>query len=540
MNISTNSRPVAVHDNPPGLRESAACGRGHGWWTPLLLGTAAVFLGSPARGSQVATPDASVEIAVDPDRKGDAVPAHFLGMNLSYFNDTAEIWRTGGIAESLRYAGIRALRYPGGQETSFFHWRSPGVNGYEDLWDDPKVWGSAVGRGRFQATWVPPQDWAGNKRFMDFDRYMACCQALGAEPVVGLNLSSGRKHHRREDGLAEALDWLRYCKQRGYQVTYWYLDNEPWNVEANITMSDQDYIEEILDYGRAIKKEFPQVRLIVNPLSSAQIGDWTRLENFVRATGDVVDFVDVHYYWEWGRSSRARWEARTPMESSDQWKPAAQVMTYRDEIARVRDACARAGHPGIGVTVLEWNIGPGKDSWQFPPALSALIQAEMLMQFIEARVEIACLWPLVWRSNPAVWPGAARFPSIVTGGPPFSRTPSCNMFRMVSSLAGCNRVSAVASRTDVPALAFLPPNGRQLRLLVLNKSPVARRVVLRAPESGEIPIVLIGTISLATEKAPSRTGADGSGPAGQVVPPMSFSLIAAELAEIRPAGGANR
>jgi hypothetical protein len=93
---------------------------------------------------------------------------------------TAEIWRTGGIADSLRYAGIKALRYPGGQETSFFHWRSPGVNGYEDFWDDPKVWGNPFGRGRFQAT-------------------------------------------------------------------YWYLDNEPWNAEANITMSFSLFAAELAE-----------------------------------------------------------------------------------------------------------------------------------------------------------------------------------------------------------------------------------------------------------------------------------------------------
>lgn len=468
-----------------------------------------------------------MQITIALEEIGEAVPDHFLGVNLSYFNDTAEIWRAGGIAEKLKLAGVRALRYPGGQETSFFHWRDPGVNGYEDLWDDPKVWGNPVGRGRFQATWVPPAEWPANKQFMDFDRFMACCQALGAEPVVGLNLSSGRKHHRQADGIAEALAWLRYCKQRGYQVTYWYLDNEPWNAGANITMSDQDYIEEILAYGREIKREFPGAQLIVNPLSSAHVGDWERLERFIRATGGVIDYVDVHYYWEWGRSSRARWERTTPMQSSDQWKPAGQVMAYRDELARVRQTCARAGYPKVGIMVLEWNIGPSGESWRFPPTLSALMQAEMLMEFIEARVEIACLWPLIWRCNPAVWPGASRFPSIVTDDPPFSRTRSHDLFRLAGSVQGCRRVAAAASRPDVPALAFLQPDGAQLRLLALNKTSARRPVVLRTAGGVEIRPASIEAFTLeAGGGSPPGGAAEG---AAAVLYPMSFSLITADV-----------
>lgn len=191
--------------------------------------------------------------------------------------------------------------------------------------------------------------------------------------------------------------------------------------------------------------------------------------------------------------------------------------------------------------VLEWNLGPSKESWRFPPTLSALIQAEMLMEFIDARVEITCLWPLIWRSNPAVWPGAARFPSIVTGDPPFSRTRSLDLFRLVASVQGCIRVAADDSRPDVPALAFLQPDGRKLRLLVLNKSPEARRVVLRtSATAAAIPPASVETITLASHaESPPPDGFAGED-AGRVLQPMSFSLITAEQVEARPAGGPNR
>lgn len=492
----------------------------------LLLWLGLVFVGS---GCATPTPTATVPLTIDRTAPGPVVPAHFLGINLSYFNDTAPIWQRNRMPETLRTAGIAALRYPGGQETSYFHWRHPGVNGYEDLWDDPAVHGTAVGRGRFQTTWVSPEKWAANRgEFMDFSRFMATCRQLGAEPVVGLNLSSGRKHHRRAEGLAEALEWLRTAQAAGHQVTYWYFDNETWNREANLTMTDKDYIEEILYFGRAIKAEFPGARIIVNPLSSAHIGDWARLERFLRATGEVVDLVDIHYYWEWGRSSVARWQAQSPLCSSDQWKPAAQVMPYRDEIARVRETAARAGFPQLGVIVLEWNIGPSAETRRLTEAQLAVMQSEMLLQFLEARVEMACLWPLIWPSNPEVWPQADRFPGIVTYHEPHRRTVSHDLLRLVSAVAGCARLPLAGSLAETPALAFARPEGGQVRVLLLNKSDQPRRFSLAVPTGGPWRWQSVETISMARGRVPSALPAGPEKPGAAVefsAPAQSFSLL---------------
>lgn len=182
-----------------------------------------------------AAPQRHVTVQIHSKEKLHSVEPGFLGINLSYFNTTDEIWDTYHFQEKLKAAGVGALRYPGGEETSFFHWRHPGVNGYEDIWDPNQTHGSAPGRGRFQTTWISPEKWSTNEAFMDFDEFMETCIALGAEPIVGINLSSGRKHDRRADGIAEALDWMRYCKRKDYKVTYWFLDNEPWHGEAGYT-----------------------------------------------------------------------------------------------------------------------------------------------------------------------------------------------------------------------------------------------------------------------------------------------------------------
>jgi hypothetical protein len=228
----------------------------------------------------------TIQIKVEPQNAKHAINERFLGINLSYFNTTDEIWNNYDFNNKLKNAGVGAMRYPGGEETSYFHWRNPGVNGYEDIWDDASSHGSSPGRGKFQSTWVAPENWDSNESFMDFDEFMTACKAVGAEPIVGINMSSGLKHKRQEEGVKEALEWMRYAKKAGYEITYWFLDNETWNREANHTFTDAEYIEECLRYGRAIKAEFPNVKLIANPVGCSNLSK-EGIQSFVSATGHV-------------------------------------------------------------------------------------------------------------------------------------------------------------------------------------------------------------------------------------------------------------
>jgi hypothetical protein len=444
---------------------------------PILLSAASVFgegeafepTSKDALNTFYSKPDRSVSITVRSKEKLHTVNPAFLGINLSYFNTTDELWTQYDLQKKLKSAKVGALRYPGGEETSFFHWKHPGVNGYEDCWDDPSVHGTSPGRGRFQTTWVAPDTWDSNEAFMNFDEFMNNCIAIGAQPVVGINLSSGEKHNRRADGIAEALEWMRYCKEKGYKVKYWFLDNEPWHHEAAHTFSDKEYAEECLAYGTAIKKEFPHVKLLANPASSSGLYA-DGIEQFMQIAGPVIDMIDVHWYWAWGKGSLEHWLANTPLTNEDKWKDPTQIRTYAEDIALIRSACAKAGFPNIGIAALEWNIAPSDWSQTFNQSLTAIIQAELLMEFAANNVEITCLWPLIWQTSRDVWSEQDTFPSIVTSDPPFNPTLSLDMFRMLSGIAGKPLVHVAADQTDIVALAT------EETLYVINKNPLRRRV----------------------------------------------------------------
>ena len=369
-------------------------------------------------------PERSVTVSVDESVKLHSVSSDFLGVNLSYFNDTDTIWKEHDILDKLKKSGVKALRYPGGEETSFFHWQSPGVNGYEDLWAPEKQHGTSPGRGRFQVTWVAPSKWETNKEFMNFDEFMFACKELKASPIVGLNLSSGKKYNRRKEGVQEALRWLRYCRDKNYEVKYWFLDNEPWHFEAAHTFSLDEYAEEVLVYGKAIKKEFPNVKLIANPMSSTTYNYREGLQNFINKTGDVIDYIDVHWYWKWGNSNWWAWKSKTPMENETQWYDGG---SYVVETAYFNNLTSSLGHPTIKLASLEWNIAPGDHNTNSAHTsfMTALMQSEMQMQMMQAGIEYASMWTTQWENS-----SNAEFLQLVNSDDNYKPSPTAEFFKL--------------------------------------------------------------------------------------------------------------
>ncbi len=466
-----------------------------------------------------------IPITINRDVELGRISPLLFGVNLSYFNDTDQLWRDHDIPAVLRRAGVSALRYPGGEETSFFHWRQPGVNGYEDAWDDPAIHGSAPQRGPFQATWVAPADWTENDAFMNFDEYIAHCRAVGAEPIVGLNLSAGRKHDRRDDALAEALAWMRHARDAGYNVKYWFLDNEPWHFEAAYQFDiRKEYAEDVVFFGEAIKAEFPQAKLIVNPVpwQHARYGDF--IADFVRRTGHVIDYIDLHYYWAWGLSSWTLWMEQTPMQTTDRWSLDKPPLSVAQELRLVREACANAGYPGIGIMVLEWNLGPHADLLPLSDEAWALMQSQILMEFVDARVEAACLWPLIWRTRREVWPEQDVFPSLVEPRAPFEVTATSRLFELLKPLQGARRLSATTTSQNAVVLAAQTADGA-VELIVLNKSDRRRRLDITGISADWNPSVK-GQITVTAQPGPPTALRGPEGLVEVIVEPFSLTRVA--------------
>lgn len=420
-------------------------------------------------------------VSAEPPGAADVVSPLLFGVNLSYFNDLDSIWAEHDIAGKLRTAGIGVLRYPGGEETSRFHWEHPGVNGYVDLWDE-----SMHGQ-RWMSTWVPPETWATNDAFMSFDEYIDACRRIGAEPLVGVNMSSGARLGRVEDSIDEAVRWVRYARDHGYHVRYWFLDNEPWHkLPANIYRFEPlEYAELCVRFSEAMKAVDPGIKLIANP-TSGDTANRDALERFLRVAGHAVDGLDFHWYWEFGSAGWLRYASATPLRHSSRWQPYSEnVPTYVELIRGIRKQLEEGGWGHVFVSALEWNVGPPAQSPMSPSEI-ALVQSEMLMQFIEGGMEMACMWPLFWQVRDPVVPARtdraayrADDRAILSYDPPHLPQPSYHTMAMLSAAGGGRRIAhaGFSMLNPDPALAVLHRDagaGGKLQLFWLNKSDTER------------------------------------------------------------------
>src|SRR5699024_1393835 len=114
-------------------------------------------------------------------------------------------------------------------------------------------------------SWNSSFDPSKNKKpssFMDLNEYLDVCRELKTEPLIGINMGSGMKYHRVQDGIEEAKKLMQHCLQRGIKVKYFYLGNEPYRSDANYTFTAAEYADMINQYGSAMRKIDDQIKII--------------------------------------------------------------------------------------------------------------------------------------------------------------------------------------------------------------------------------------------------------------------------------------
>lgn len=105
----------------------------------------------------------------------------------------------------------KTLRFPGGTVGNFYHWEPGGF--FENEMASTL---STKLNTRNKANYVKLQ-WRRNGKIL-FDDFMKLCNTLDITPIVVVNLWTGSPE--------ESAAWVRYAKDKGYQVTHWELGNE--------------------------------------------------------------------------------------------------------------------------------------------------------------------------------------------------------------------------------------------------------------------------------------------------------------------------
>ena len=407
-----------------------------------LAGLAAIL---PILISQsCSAPETDLVLTADMDAAPEGtVSERLLGFNIVYAKNPDSLWTSGVLTRAIKDVNPGFLRYPGGTVNTYFHWEHPTGNGWEDLWD-------------------PAYDTAKDRpasEYMDIDEYIALVKETGAEPLVGINVNSGFRWGRVEDGIQEALRLMKYCRDKGLDVKYWYMGNEPYMHDCNGGASTPAEYGEMINAFVPRMREFdPDIKIVANWHATFRKHGGQYDELFAVA-GKNIDVVDVHWYCMWGNASWDQWLSRTP----------CGVFTgdsYESEIRQFREIATRNGYPDTELASLEWNVGPGKrtEGPRLTPDQSALIQSEMLIQFIRGGLDMATFWPLFWDSEF----GFRSFFDKQTGKP----QPISEIMKIFGRFQGMDVMdfSLEGAGEKIVAAAVRDKEKKEMHLCILNKN----------------------------------------------------------------------
>jgi hypothetical protein len=346
----------------------------------------------------------------------------------------------------MRQSKVGVIRWPGGTAVQNYHWdHLNGIAFKADSW--------APG---YHLPSAPPAD------FMSLDKYIAFCRQVGAAPMVGINIKSGKDFNRTQDSLDEARRLVTYCRDQGYNVKFWYIGNEGYASGFGVS----EYAAYIDRYGAMIKSIEPDAVII---------GDWKfgpfarhRFEQSVRIAQQsrLLDVMEFHEKWgdQWGMSSG---------QTMEDWRKESPI--YNGDLGKYtrlfHEAMAKAGKPGIKVSFNEWGVDVAGGT----PFDAALVASDYLIEIFRNDVYQACYWDL------NIGPAASRVLKVSRDNATLlGFNPVAGVFEMVANALGETLYQVSSNNGSVYGFAAAGPDGGNLDIYLLNKAETPMAVNVRA------------------------------------------------------------
>ncbi len=183
----------------------------------------------------------------------------------------------------------KTLRFPGGTVGNFYHWE---IGGF--LEDEMASTLSLKLNQRNTGNYVKLQKRRDGKIL--FDDFMQLCHTLKITPVVVVNLWTGSPE--------ESAGWVRYAKDKGYDVAHWELGNEYYLPHyLNKYPTSATYIKEAKKHAAAMKAVNPDIKISVcaTPIAFHKEGWLTKIpqrkwDEGLAADTSFFDAYSVHVY----------------------------------------------------------------------------------------------------------------------------------------------------------------------------------------------------------------------------------------------------
>ena len=147
--------------------------------------------------------NASTTIKVDASTTPWKISEYLNGMHFVYAVEPDALYKDERIAEWMRAAKVKIIRWPGGTAVMTYHWDN--------------LTGNAFGPDRWSPEYVEQN--INGENYMDLDEFIAYCRRVDAEPMVGVNIKSGKSYRTEDDSRREARELIQYCVDNGYDKT---------------------------------------------------------------------------------------------------------------------------------------------------------------------------------------------------------------------------------------------------------------------------------------------------------------------------------
>ena len=389
-----------------------------------------------------------------------------IGINVNFLldDDANRTTAMQSLAEALKKAGVKYLRYPGGEKSDAY------------LWSVPPYTSSVPTLARWAAGEYPQnQEWPSYDRnlvqpdgrtfktaALDFDEFMAICRAISCVPTVVVCYDSMYKPAQtggvaptRDQLLETAREWVRYANvTKGYNVKYWELGNESYLPQYNGSATASNYAQDLVDFSRAMKAVDPTILVGANGESDSW---WQAI---LSTASSAIDFLAVHNY------PASAWGSYSSYQNSTVDLMAA-VQTAQRAIAAYASAADR---DRLAIAVTETNSAAWGGTW---PHVNDLGHALVLFDIFGAhlsspKVAFTELWNTRWSGNdtvttPALWDALDKQNELQATGRATAIWGQFLKETLVSS----------SSTATVRTYATYSPSTGQLTVFLINKDTVA-------------------------------------------------------------------
>ncbi|MCK4921757.1 MAG: T9SS type A sorting domain-containing protein [Bacteroidales bacterium] len=391
------------------------------------------------------------------------VEREVLGQGLIYDKEPDSLWSApeGLLFKEVKNLSSGILRYPGGVGTNYYHWNNPTGTYKDDNWNPNYNTSNNI----------DPDYW------MSVDEYLSLCTEMGTIPLLGVNIESGLVYNREQDGIDEAVSLVEHTKDLGFEGAYYYLGNEPYVLDNNeVDLSATEYANRFLSYAIAIKNADPTAKTILN--WHRYIAEKTEeLHEIFQIAGEYIDVVDFHWYWENGTTSFAEWRNQQGMRTSVS-SLGYIGGTYEEDAKAFKDTMSAWGYEDVKLASLEYNIGKG-NSFNYPSESEvSLMVGEMLLQFINGSVDIACLWPMHFPFQYYSEYNNAR--TLFAENRALDKNALYDVFHFLKDVPGRKLIGSYSNNEWVYGLAVVDSVSGEVELYLLNRAD--------SPISGILPL----------------------------------------------------